>query len=105
MLAAELSGIPAAGPSGISPGVGDFYTRRLPHEGGGDTDRADAGLADRGFDAVEVEPSVFRKFGAVNAAAGDKEARDAGSGRAGDVGAQRIADRQNPVAVGNLEQT
>src|SRR3954464_2321968 len=61
--------------------------RRLPHKGGGDADRADPGIADLGFEAVDVESSVAVKFGAVNAAAGNKKPRDAGSGRAGDIGA------------------
>src|SRR5207248_7191097 len=60
-------------------------------------------LPERGFDALGIERAIAAELGRMDPA-GNKQAVDAGTGGACDIGAQTVADRQDAALVGHPEQ-
>src|SRR5260370_41300587 len=76
-----------------------------PAEVPGDTDRVMRAVANCGFDSPEVRRPVADRpeFFGMNAA-GDQETVESGSGRTGNVGAQTVADGEDPRPVLDREK-
>src|SRR5947207_14658887 len=60
-------------------------------------------LRERGFDALGIERAIVAELGRMDPA-GNKQAVNAGTGGACDIGAQTVADRQDAALVGDTEQ-